>query len=401
MSGLFKINAIFPQDKKISWMYLLTLSIWLFLFFSMLSISISQSFLALGLIIWLLLLIRKKINICLPGFAFPLAAYVALSIISAACSFNPEDSLLDCRELLLYLIIPIACAGLGRAENLRTANRFLLASALFNCVYSTAYALFWAAPNERVTGFMGHYMTQSGLLLIFSCLALSLVFSRRGSERMIWAAGFLLALIAMTLTLTRSAWIGLGAAICLIILLHKPKIFFAVPLAFLILFFAVPDRVKNRALSIFSLKDESNRHRIEYIKAGWEIIKKYPLVGVGPDIVDREFKNPKYGLSEGARQNVHLHNNIFQIGAERGLPALAAWFVFLIWMAISLVKQLKNKDPGQYGLTVAALAGLIGLFLAGLFEYNFADAEVSVLFLYLLTIPFIRSLTVNKTRQKS
>jgi hypothetical protein len=39
-------------------------------------------------------------------------------------------------------------------------------------------------------------------------------------------------------------------------------------------------------------------------------------------------------------------------------------------------------------LTIAALAALLALFTAGLFEYNFADSEITMLFLYMITIPF-------------
>jgi hypothetical protein len=34
------------------------------------------------------------------------------------------------------------------------------------------------------------------------------------------------------------------------------------------------------------------------------------------------------------------------------------------------------------------LAALLGLFVAGLFEYNFADSEITMLFLYIITVPF-------------
>jgi O-antigen ligase len=100
------------------------------------------------------------------------------------------------------------------------------------------------------------------------------------------------------------------------------------------------------------------------------------------------FQNPKYGLSEEAKRFPHLHNNIIQIAAERGIPTLLAWLTFMVWAFISLAKLLKNKDPTLYPLTVASLAALLALFTAGLFEYNFADSEITMLFLYMITIPF-------------
>jgi O-antigen ligase len=127
------------------------------------------------------------------------------------------------------------------------------------------------------------------------------------------------------------------------------------------------------------------------LNAGIQIIKEYPIFGTGPNTVEMEFQNPKYGLSEEAKHNVHLHNNIIQIAAERGILTLLAWFVFLIWLFISLIKLVPNKDPTLFPLTVAAIAAFLAHFAAGLFEYNFADAEIAALFFYLITIPFAQA----------
>ncbi|MCJ7583052.1 MAG: O-antigen ligase family protein, partial [Candidatus Aminicenantes bacterium] len=129
--------------------------------------------------------------------------------------------------------------------------------------------------------------------------------------------------------------------------------------------------------------------RIEYVKVGLKIMKAKPFFGTGPDTVDMEFQKDKYGLSEEAKQNVHLHSNIFQIGAERGIPALMAWLAFLILAVIDLIKLLKDKKSSVYPLAAGALAAIAGLFVAGFFEYNFGDSEITTLFLYVLTIPFV------------
>jgi len=231
-------------------------------------------------------------------------------------------------------------------------------------------------------------MTQGGLLLLFCCMALSLLIFSRERIRYLWALGFLLSLVALVLTQTRSAWVGLVVAACVILFLYKPKALIIVPLAVGLFYLVSPQPIKERALSSFSLKYRWNKVRIEYIEVGIKIIKEYPLFGTGPDTVDKVFQKPKYGLSEKAKNNVHLHNNIIQIGAERGIPTLLAWLTFMVWVFISLLKLLKNKDPTLYPFTIAALAALLALSTAGLFEYNFADSEITALFLYMITIPF-------------
>jgi O-antigen ligase len=128
--------------------------------------------------------------------------------------------------------------------------------------------------------------------------------------------------------------------------------------------------------------------RVEYLKTGAKIIKDFPLFGTGPDTVDIVFQNPKYGLGEIARKNVHLHNNFIQIAAERGIFAFLAWLTFLVTAFIALIKLLKRKENGVTAWAAGALASLTALTASGIFEYNFGDSEITMLLLFIITAPF-------------
>ena len=368
---------------------LLAYAIALFLLFSFWSISLSQIFLTCALILWIILLVTKKLKFEIPRFFWPLMIYALLSLISSFRSVNAEVSLIDSKDLLLFLVVPITYLGLREEKNLNHANLALMASVWISIFYSL-FSYFFAPPqSQRITGFMGHYMTQAGLLLLFISLALGILFFSRRKLRFLWGATLFFATVILILTQTRSAWIGAVVAASVILFLYKPKTLVLIPIIIGLVFLVSPKNVKQRALSIFSLKGYSNVHRIEYVKAGLKIMKNRPFFGTGPDTVDMEFQLDKYGLSEEAKQNVHLHNNIFQIGAERGIPALLAWLAFLILAVIDLFKLIKDKNSSIYPLAAGALAALAGLFVAGFFEYNFGDSEITTLFLYVLTIPFV------------
>jgi len=268
------------------------------------------------------------------------------------------------------------------------ANLALLASGLVSVLFSLFIFIFKYKPGERISGFMGHYMTKAGLLLLFATLALSMFLFSKTHIRYIWGGAFVISSVALILTLTRNAWVGLIVAAFVLLLLYRPKLVAIIPVILALTFLVCPKNIKRRALSVFSLKSYSNAIRIEYLKAGWKIIKEYPIFGTGPDTVEVIFQNPKYHLSRDARNNVHLHNNIIQIAAERGILTLLSWLVFLIWTFVSLLKLIRNKHPSLFPLTAAALSCLLALFAAGLFEYNFGDSEVVTLFLYLITAPF-------------
>ena len=370
----------------------LSLCVWgfisFYLLFSMISISISEIFLLLAFLCWLVQCIKRKSKRLFPGFFWGLIVYAGLTVLSSFFSVDPEVSLKAARDVSLFLIVPIVYSGLDSEKDLQKANLALLASAYISILYSIFCFVFQIVREERLTGFMGHYMTQAGLLILFCSVALSIFLFSKQKHRYLWGAGFILALVPLALTLTRSAWVGLFVAVVLILLLYKPKTLIVIPIAMGLFFLAGPQNIKQRAIDIFSLKDLSNIYRIEYLKAGVQIIKDYPLLGTGPDMTDDVFQNPKYELSDQARDNVHLHNNIIQIAAERGIPALISWLVFMVWAFVSLLKLLIKRNPAILPLAVAGLAALSALATAGLFEYNFGDSEITVLFLYIITIPF-------------
>lgn len=391
-----KILSLFSTDlSKFVWFFLAV-----YLLFSMVSISLNQIALSLAFCSWLFLLIKRKSWPRFPSFFWPLVFYCVLSLLSSFNSVNPEISLIDSRELLLFLIVPITFTAMTSEKGLKKANYALLLSAGASALYSLFVFFFIAEPGERITGFMGHWMTQAGLLLLFCSFAMSLFLLTRNKSRFFWACGCALGAMALVLTLTRSAWIGLAFAAAVVLAFYKPKTLILIPVAISLFFLLSPQHVKRRALSIFSRRHYSNTQRLQYIQAGIQIIKENPIFGTGPCTVDMVFQNPKYGLSELAKRNVHLHNNIIQIGAERGIPALLAWMVFIGWVFLALLRLLRTKDPRLRPVTVGALAALVGLFVAGFFEYNFGDSEITVLFLYMITIPFALAKTKKIGSQK-
>jgi O-antigen ligase len=129
----------------------------------------------------------------------------------------------------------------------------------------------------------------------------------------------------------------------------------------------------------------SNQDRIAMIRSGIRIIRKYPLRGVGPDMIMEVY--PGYRDKDAVNQmNPHLHNVPLQIAAERGLPALAVW----LWFIVALVRGLlrHRRVAALSFLPNAGLAIVAATIAAGMFEYNFGDSEFLMLFLLLVTLPY-------------
>lgn len=356
--------------------------------FSMISISLTQAFWSLALLAFLVLLALRQARFSVPSYFWPLLAYAAWSLLATAASIDRGSSLKDAPELLIILLIPVAVAAFRRPSDLPYPLAALLLSGLAASIWAGIQFLGRTRADQRIEGFMTHYMTQAGLLGLFITFALAQALFGRGRPRLAWAAALLPSGAALVMTLTRNAWLGVAAAAALLLALWKPKALLLAPVLAALLYFAAPGVVRSRVLSIFDRTDPSNLARVEYARMGLKIAGQRPVFGVGPDTVDELFDEPAYGLSDYARRSVHLHNNFLQIAAERGLPALAAWIAFLVLAAIHLARRFRAGGPAVRPLAAAGLGALTLIIVAGFFEYNFGDSEVAQLFLLLLALPF-------------
>jgi hypothetical protein len=77
-------------------------------FVSALQISIAAAnvFLGLALLMWMLHAVTAR-RIDVPRFFYPLAAYAAATLVSAAFSDDPNASFVDSKQLILFLIVPM------------------------------------------------------------------------------------------------------------------------------------------------------------------------------------------------------------------------------------------------------------------------------------------------------
>jgi O-antigen ligase len=227
-------------------------------------------------------------------------------------------------------------------------------------------------------------MTFSGLLMLVICVALArILFARR--ERT-WAVIVMPALlVAVALTSTRSAWVGVCAGAALLFVLKDFRLMALLPMAAAVFFALAPATITARFMSIFDMNNATVRDRAAMLRIGERMIRDHPLAGVGPNMVPVEYARYR---DEGAveKVNPHLHNVPVQIAAERGLPALAVWLAFIGLAIHDLARRLTAH--GREAMTAAALAAMGSMLAAGLFEYNFGDSEFLMLLLLLLTLPF-------------
>ena len=363
------------------------------------SIAIANILLAATMVGWLGLLVRDRARPSAPWFFVPLAIYAALTLVASFFSIDPRESLIDSRQLLLFAIVP-AVYDLARGTRASTVADVIItvgaASAAFGIVQYGV--LHYDNLGQRPQGALTHYMTYSGVLMLVACAAAArLVFRREGTTffggSRTWTVLVMPALIvALALTFTRSAWVGLVAGVGVLIVLKDRRLLAGIPLVVALAILIAPTSVTARMYSMFDVNDPSNKDRVAMLQSGVEIVRDHPITGVGPDMVKsvyREYRQP-WAVND---LNVHLHNVPVHIAAERGLPALLVWLGFIVYLTRDLIRRLTtSRHPS---LAAGALAAVAAMVAAGLFEYNFGDSEFLMLFLVLITLPYASDRTAD------
>jgi putative inorganic carbon (hco3(-)) transporter len=348
------------------------------------SIAVAQSLLALTVVLLVILLVRRQERPRVPAFFWPLAAYGAWTLLSAATSIDPREGFSDSRQLLLLLIIPAVYRLAEGRRALRVADVIITVGALSALAGIIQYGIFnFDHLGRRPQGAMGHYMTYSGLLMLVIVAGAARLMFRR-SDR-IWTALVMPALlVALGLTLTRGAWVGAFLGLGVLFALRDFRTLAVLPVVAAIFVALAPAAVTDRMYSMFDLNDPSNRDRVAMARSGARMIQDHPLTGVGPNMVPRVYEQYRDPLAVNPT-TPHLHNVPLQIAAERGLPALAIWLWFLIVAARGLWRRFRHTQTPS--LAAAGLGALVAMLASGMFEHNFGDSEFLMLLLVLLTLP--------------
>jgi len=353
--------------------------------FTQLSIAVAQTLLFIAIVSWVALVVTRRERVEVPAFFYPLAAYAGWTLLSAAFSLDPHRSLADCKQLSLFLIVP-ATYRLIRGSRTMTMLTVIMSVGAATAAYGIfQYGLLhYDQLNQRPQGTLGHYMTYSGLLMLVIGTALAkLLFDPREKT---WAALVMPALLlAVALTSTRMAWVGVCAAAAVLLIIKDFRLLAILPIVGAITFAAAGPAITHRLMSMFDAKDPTRRDRVAMLLEGQHMVRDHPVFGVGPNMVEEVYA--QYRVPEAVEQiNPHLHNVPMQIAAERGLPALALWLVFLGVLCRDLYRSLRTTRPRT--VAAAATAAIAAMLAAGLFEYNFGDSEFLMLFLLLITLPF-------------
>jgi O-antigen ligase len=160
------------------------------------------------------------------------------------------------------------------------------------------------------------------------------------------------------------------------------------------LFALAPPAVQNRIRSFGNLQDPSVQQRLFMWRSGFAITRDHPWTGVGMGVMrqtEKRYRAPEAPFTPTDNWG-HLHNNVVQIAAERGLIGLGWWVA--IWVVFlrrgwCVYRQSGSPSGRDRALVAGSLACVAGFLVGGMFEYNFGDSEIVSVLYFVMALPFL------------
>lgn len=303
-----------------------------------------------------------------PPTFWPLIVWIGSALLAAALGFDPREGLLFIAIFGLALVWHLGilryygAPGIARAIFISYLISGALASlAAIAMVATRLPASQFAIGRGRAIGTFILPGELAGYLIIFLPIAFAIA---RGSidKRMRILAWIALAAgsVAFLMTYSRAGWMGMAAAVAFYLFFegrvrrrYAPLILLGGLAAVLVAFNAHHDPSENYT-------------RLSIWQSGIEIVRRFPLTGVGPFDFARIY--PLVRLPDGDAAAFHAHSFLLTIFAETGLIGLLA-VIFAWWrFAVELVRRLRNASPAHAAIALAVTAGLVGTWVQGLID---------------------------------
>jgi hypothetical protein len=170
------------------------------------------------------------------------------------------------------------------------------------------------------------------------------------------------------------------------------KVVFTFALFFVLAFGAVviwQTRDRNSLL----LGDPSSSLRLQVARVGLSRILIHPIFGHGMDAMKLHWS--EWGFP--GKDMLHLHTTPLQLAFDRGLPMLALWLwlMILFWLTIARDERraMDLSDTNSYGILLGTLGALTGFLFSSLVNYNYGDAEVAMMFWFLMGCALVQELS--------
>ncbi len=239
--------------------------------------------------------------------------------------------------ILKFLMICLIVEGLFCILQFITKTNFTIA---FQVVKSLGDETF------RIAGTTGSpNVTASYLASMISVPLLFLLVYKNQESKLLSLLATGIGLIAFILTQTRGAWLSFIVGIFLFFLINirKYKHMWKVILISLLTIGLTVLLFHNIIIERFAKGTQTVYYRWHLIQSAFEMVRKYPIFGIGPNIYALVMKD--YIPFFLTQERWIVHNHYLLVWAELGTVGLIAFLILIFSVFRYLWPATKNKDP--------------------------------------------------------
>ena len=243
--------------------------LFVFVIFSVISISIMQAAYILAIVAWITrVYLQGSYRQLRFPLLLPLGSFVLASLVATITGVAPAKSLRQFWTVFEASLFFLVVNEVATAERATTLTRVLIATGSAMALYGLWQSVS-QAQSFRIYGTMSIYMTFAGLLMLVNLMALAQVLYQTYGRQVTWyLAACLCMTAALLMTATRSAWLGCIAGGCVVLGLRKKFLLLFLPLIMLLVFFIAPRVVQERMLSIADQKHITAQERLSMWRSG-------------------------------------------------------------------------------------------------------------------------------------
>ncbi len=359
-------------------------------FFTPFSLPAGRLFVAVALLLLLIENIKARKFPVFPPVAWMALAWIVLACIVTVNGVNPEYGVPRLQKLMWFISIPLAACLVNNAKRLQMMMRAFVAGGVILSLDVLIMNTLHAMKAVRAGDFPAltdaiineGSMTDGAVLALTILATLAVISAQKFRQRQLLypLLAIIIQICAMVMNFKRGSWITLLVMVAIFIAIKINWKSLLILFAAVILAVMLPP-VQERLVSLKSeFNPDGGGRATMWVVIAPELIKQYPG-GIGYKSLTNEMMHNIFWRVEKDRD--HLHSNLLQVLVATGWIGLLlyiAWMLIAFWDGYRFTYLSKDSPDGEKTYALGIILMLVALYINGLVEYNFGDAEIVLLY---------------------
>jgi len=334
----------------------------------------------------------RTLNFELQSIDWAVLCFVLLGLLSVKTASNFGVAMREFRVIILepaLLYALIRAANLSRRDLTRIVHAFIL-SALAVSLIGLHQFFFtnWVIIGEGVRRVLAVYGSPNNLALYLDralpvVLALVLFVDDK-RRRVAYALSTFIIALALYLTYSRGAWLGIAAGLAFIALAGdrraRPALIGVIVIGVIAI---IPFLQTERAQSLFQIGTGTGFFRVSVWESAIAMIRDHPIFGVGLDNFLYEY--PKYINPAAWREpNLsHPHNIVLDFWARLGIAGV----IVLAWMLFEFYRRgIRNARGINRALAIGLMASMTAALAHGMIDAAYFYVDLAFVWMLMLGV---------------